>query len=68
MPEFVKVRFLGHAEVKPAYISLIGKDSDIISGEQFLEMNKEERKNYAVYRITHLATHLVSSENFELED
>lgn len=66
--ELIKVKFVGHAEVKPAYISLIGKtDSDIISGEQWLDLNKEERKNYIVYRITHLPTHLVSSEDFELE-
>ena len=66
--ELIKVKFVGHAQVKPAYISLIGKkDSDIISGEQWLELNKEERKDYIVYRITHLPTHLVSSENFDLE-
>lgn len=66
--ELIKVKFVGHAEVKPAYISLISKmDSDIISGEQWLELSKEDRKNYKVYRITHLPTHLVSSEDFELE-
>jgi hypothetical protein len=68
MPEFIKVRFTGHAEVKPAYISLIGKNSEIISGDEFLEMDMEARKDFKVYRITHLPTHLVSSENFELED
>lgn len=67
MAGLIKVKFTGHAEVKPAYISLIGDDSDIISGEEFNQLNKEEKKKYKVYRITHLASHLVSSENFELE-
>jgi len=68
MADVIKVRFTGYAEVKPAYISLIGKEGkDIISGEQYMEMSKEEQDNYYVYRITHLPSHLVRSENFELE-
>lgn len=68
MSSFIKVKFLAHAEVKPAYISLISeKNHNIISGEEFMVLKEEDKKDYKVYRITNLASHLVSSEQFELE-